>query len=127
MADITNASKSPKPIKTDLELLSIFRKRSAASRAAAEEFAAANRQDLREKETAQVAILDEYASKVEVVGEEEMSGAIENTAMWLKGADKAVDLPSILKLLVGPEGSLAAKPVDRGSLVYLVKTFLKTG
>ncbi|KAI9747758.1 MAG: hypothetical protein M1815_003924 [Lichina confinis] len=84
LADTTNASKTSSPIKTDLNLLALLRKRVVASKAAAQEFASANRDDLKEKEESQVAVLEEYASKIDAVGEEEVREAVEQTVDELK-------------------------------------------
>ena len=124
LAEVTNASKSPKPVKSDVDLLSILRKRAASSRASAAEFAGANRPDLQKKENNEVDVLDEYASEVELVGEQEMIEAITEAISRLQNEGKPANVPSTLKLLVGPEGSLSKKPVDKGSLASLVKSLL---
>ena len=126
MAEITNASKSPKPIRTDIELLSLFRKRAQASKTAAVEFEIANRKELQEKEIAQSAIFDEYALKVDVVREAEMEQAIADAipTMIAKRKSGTSDLNIMLKILLGPRGSLSRKPVDRASLADLIKNKL---
>ena len=121
LAEVTNASKTSNPIQTDVGLLSLLRKRAASSRAAAAEFSAANRPDLQEKENAQVKVLDEYASEVKVMSEEDVKTAIAQVSNQLKDQGTQPTLPSVMKLLVGSEGSLAGKPVDKASLATLVK------
>lgn len=64
LADVTNASKTPAPIKTDRQMIKLLQKRVKASKDAASQFAAAGRQDLTGKEESQVAVLEEYASQV---------------------------------------------------------------
>ena len=124
LAEVTNASKSPKPVKTDLDILAMLRKRTTSSKAALADFAAAKREDLQDKENAQLRVLDEYSSEVAVLGEDEMEAAISEATTRLKSEGKEARLPDILKLLIGPGGSLTGKPVDRGSLAELVKTSL---
>ena len=72
LAEITNASKTPKPVSNDAALYSLLSKHIKASQAAIEEFEAAKRQDLVEKEQGQVDILEGYLGRIEVVGEEEI-------------------------------------------------------
>ena len=126
MAEITNASKSPKPIQADIDLLPLLRKRATVSRTAALEFKSANRQDLADKEVSQCAIFEEYASKIDVLGEKEMEEAIASAMAHRDGQGRTPDLPAILRLLVGPQGTLREKAVDKAGLTDLVKRTLST-
>lgn len=120
LADVTNASKTANPITNDVQLLSVIRKRSSASREASAQFAAAGRKDLVDKEDAQSRILDEYAGEVETVGKEEMENAIRKAVEQMK-AQGPVVLGQVMKALVGEGGSLAGKSVDRKELAAAVK------
>lgn len=120
LADVTNASKTANPITTDVQLLSVIRKRSSASRDASAQFAAAGRKDLVEKEDAQSRILDELAGEVETVGKEEMEKAIREAIEQTK-AQGPVILGQVMKALIGEGGSLAGKSVDRKELAAAVK------
>ena len=62
LAEVTNASKTSSPYTSDVHLMKLLRKRTEASKAAAHEFESAKRDDLRDKELAQVAVLEEYAA-----------------------------------------------------------------
>lgn len=124
LAEITNASKTTSPIKTDLQLLSLLRKRVAASRTAAQEFSAANRTDLKDKEDAQVAVLEGYAGEVDTIGEEEITRVVGEVVGKMRTAEKKVDLGSVLKALVGPGGEFDGKPVEKAEVAKIVKGML---
>ncbi|MCJ1313886.1 hypothetical protein MMC25_007566 [Agyrium rufum] len=124
LAEITNASKTSNPIKTDLQLLSLLRKRAAASRSAAEEFSNANRGDLQEKELAQVSVLESYAKGVDLIGEEEMKDAASSSIERLKADGAQITLGPVLRSLIGPGGVLENKHVDKAQLSAIVKGLL---
>ena len=67
-----NASKTSSPIVTDMQMLALVRKNAAASKQAAAEFVEAGRQDLADKETEQMRVMEEYIGEVKTVGEEEI-------------------------------------------------------
>ena len=72
LAEITNASKTAKPVASDASLYSLLSKQIKASQAAVQEFEAAKRQDLVDKEQEQINILQGYLGQIQVVGEEEI-------------------------------------------------------
>ena len=121
LAETTNAAKTSLPVKTDVQLLGLLRKRAAASKAAAQEFADAKRKDLAEKELSQVAIMDEYASGVETMDEEEITAVIQDLLGKLRTEGRTVNAGTVLKELFLPNGPLAEKPVERGEVARLVK------
>jgi uncharacterized protein YqeY len=118
LADITNQSKTPTPIKDDLNLLSLLRKRIGAAKGAVEEFKKADRTDLVEKEQKQVDILEEYASGVKTVDTEEVRTAVKSIVEKLKGEGGKVVLPEVLK---GAMAALEGKPVQKSEVVRIVK------
>ncbi|KAI4126783.1 MAG: hypothetical protein LQ347_004833 [Umbilicaria vellea] len=124
LAEITNASKTSSPIKTDLQLLSLLRKRAAASRTAAREFSAANRTDLKDKEDAQVAVLEGYAGEVDTIGEEETTRVVGEVIGKMRNDEKKVDLGSVLEALVGPGGEFDGKPVEKAEVAKIVRGML---
>ena len=121
IAETTNLAKTSSPIKTDIQLLSLLRKRAAASKAAASEFSAASREDLSEKELAQVNVLEEYASGVETVGEEEMTGTIQAVIGEMRTAGQAVNPGTVLKALFADGGPFDGKPVEKSTVAKLAK------
>ena len=76
------------------------------------------------KELEQVEILNEYASTVETLSEQEMKTAITSLLAKLKAESRNINMGLVLKSLLGPGGSLEGKPVDKGVLSRLVKEML---
>lgn len=124
LSEATNASKGPSPIKTDMQVLALLRKRILGSKAASEEFAQAKRDDLKEKQDAEIAVMDEYAAQVKTFGEEDLSTAIEQAYQKLKDTAK-VNAGTILKELLGPGGTLDGKPVEKSQVAKMVLDLLK--
>ena len=124
LAETTNAAKTSSPIRTDIQLLSLLRKRAAASKSAASEFSAANRHDLEDKEVAQIAVLEEYAGTIHTVGEEEISSTVTAVLARMKTAGQKLDIGSVLKALVGEDGELHGKPIERAEVARIVKTMM---
>ncbi|KAL5119139.1 hypothetical protein ACEQ8H_002846 [Pleosporales sp. CAS-2024a] len=75
-AEIINASKTTKPIETDGALYSLIQKQIKGIHTAIAEFEAAQRDDLVQKEKAQLDILNQYAAEIPRVEEREMDGLI---------------------------------------------------
>ncbi|SMQ51186.1 unnamed protein product [Zymoseptoria tritici ST99CH_1A5] len=119
LAEVTNSAKSPNPIKSDMQLLSLLRKRAAAAKNAGDEFKAAGREDLVEKEEQQAAVMEEYAGSVETLSEDDIKAAVRGVVDSAEG-DKP-NMGVVLKTLLGPGGSLEGKPVDRAVVARLVK------
>ncbi|KAI5366336.1 Putative aspartyl/glutamyl-tRNA amidotransferase subunit B, yqeY/Aim41 domain-containing protein [Septoria linicola] len=126
IAEVTNSAKGSNPIKTDMQLLSVLRKKTAAAKAAQEEFKAAGRDDLVTKEQQQVEVLDEYADSVEMTGAEEIQNAVQTVVDQAKAAAEnvKVNMGDVLKKVLGPGGSLEGKPVDRAEVARVVKRIL---
>ena len=121
LAEYTNAAKTSSPIKTNIQLLALLRKRTAASRAAAAEFSAANRTDLKDKEEAQIAVLEEYAGGVEIIGEEEITRIVSDAIGKMRTEGQKVDTGTVLKCLLAPGGAFEGKPVEKGEVARVVK------
>ena len=122
---MTNASKTSSPIKTDLQLAAILRRKSTVSKAVAEDYASVKRGDMAARELEEVEILDGYASSVQTLSEEEMEAAITSLIADVRKDGKEINVGSILKALVGPGGSLAGKPVDNAALAKIAKNMLQ--
>ncbi|KAH0552987.1 hypothetical protein GP486_006816 [Trichoglossum hirsutum] len=121
LAEVTNLSKTNSPIKKDIQLLALLRKRAAATKIAADQFKTQHRPDLAEKEELQGEILEGYMGKVEVVGEAEIRRAVERMVEGLKSNRERVDIGVVLKRVLGEGGELGAMPVDRGDVARVVK------
>ncbi|KAF2484966.1 Yqey-like protein-domain-containing protein [Neohortaea acidophila] len=126
IADVTNAAKTSSPIKTDMQILSLLRKRQAAAKQASEEFKAAGRQDLVEKEQGQVGVLEEYAGSVETISADDIREVVIRVVNDSKEQrpDGQANIGEVLKKLLGAGGSLDGKPVDRKEVSRIVKEVL---
>lgn len=126
IAEVANSAKTSNPILTDMQLLSLLRKRTAAAKSAQEEFKAAGREDLVEKEQQQVEVLDEYAGCVETMGAEDISNAVQAVVDQAKAAagNVKLNMGDVLKKVLGAGGSLEGKPVDRAEVARVVKRLL---
>lgn len=120
LSDVTNASKTAKPVTTDMHVLSLLRKRSTAAKDAAKEFQAAQRLDLKEKEDAQAEVFDAYAGTVETVGEQEIERAVKDVWEELKGKGEKTDKGTVLRKLIGPGGIFDGKAVEKATVVQMV-------
>lgn len=121
ISETNNAAKTSSPIQTDIQLLSLIRKRAAAAKEAAQQFAEADRPDLKEKEDAQIAILEEYAGHVKTLSVDEVEAIIAKEISAMKEAGKKMEIGQVLKALFAPGGALDGKPADRKEVAGLVK------
>jgi uncharacterized protein len=126
LAEVTNLSKTNNPIKKDVQLLVLLRKRSAMAKIAADEFKAHQRPDLAEKEELQGRILEGYVGQVDVVGEAEIRSVVERMVGELRRSGGKLDVGVVVKSVLSEGGELNGKPVDRGELARLVKEILGT-
>ncbi|RPA92960.1 GatB/YqeY domain-containing protein [Choiromyces venosus 120613-1] len=122
LSDLNNASKSPKPPTTDLDILALITETKTKSAASIAEFRAAEREDLVEKESGQVAILDTYAGMVEKVSEGEIRSVVEGVIKTAKEAGERVDMGSIMKKVLA---ELAGRPAVKGEVAGVVKEAVK--
>jgi len=87
-AEIINASKTAKPITTDASLYSLVQKQIKMASGAIEEFKAAKREDLVEKEQGQLDVLQQYADEIPKVAESEVDEIVKNIVESQKEGDK---------------------------------------
>lgn len=125
LADITNLAKqsAASAPKTDIQILAVLRKRVADSKRAAHSFAEGGRPDLKDKEDAQIEVLQGYADSIQTVDEDEVRARVGDVITELSMADaesKKISKGVVLKKLLGPGGSLEGKPVDRATVAKLV-------
>lgn len=121
---MTNASKGPSPIKTDIQVLGLLRKRIARSKAASEQFAQAEREDLKAKQDAEIVVMDEYAGHVDTFPEEEIVKAIEQAYDIIKDTGE-VQSGRIMKELFRPGAMLDGQPVEKPQVARMVQEMLK--
>jgi len=124
ISEMDNAAKTAIPITTDSQMLSLLRKRVKSSQAAVVEFEEAKRHDLREKETAQIAVLEDFIQGSGVTSEEAATTAIQQLIGTMRTEDKKLDKGSVMKALLGPGGTLEGQTVDREEIARLVDGML---
>lgn len=120
-----NASKSATPISTNVQLVALLRKQIRSSQEAAAEFSDAGRQDLVEKEEAQIRVLQEYAdgSGIVAVGEAELRSIVETVKAELaaEGITGKAATGEAMKRLLATGGPLDGKDVEKTEVVRIVK------
>ena len=104
-----------------MQVLSILRKKLSASKTASQEFAHAKRDDLKEKQDAEIAVLDEYAGQVEIFSEERISEVLEEVMRSMEGTSAKLNAGLVLKELFKPGGALVDKPVEKAQVAAIVK------
>lgn len=121
ISDVTNSAKTSKPVTTDAQMLNIIRKRVKSSEAAVEEFQSAKRDDLIDREVAQIAVLEAYIGDSDPMGEDDITRAIQDVIGRMRSEGKSVNHGSVMKSMVGPGGTLEDQPVDKQIVAKLVK------
>jgi len=124
--EVASAAKTSSPMTTDMQLLSLLRKRTASAHTASREFQDAGRTDLKDKEDAQIAILDEYAGGVETMSDEDMRVVVSNAIHELKSKSTKVAMGDVLKRLLGSGGDFDGKAVERSEVSRAVKELLSS-
>lgn len=124
LAQTLNASKTNTPIVTDMHMLALIRKNSAAAKTAAEEFKAAKRDDLAQKELAQLKVYDEYTAGVEVVGEKEVRDVVMKTIEDIKASGDKLAAGEVMKKVLAPEAGFDGKNLDKGMVAKVVKELI---
>lgn len=119
--EIANAAKTNTPLKTDMQILGLLRKRTSAAQQASKEFSDAGRADLQEKEDSQIAILNEYAGGVETMGAEEVKDIVAKAIEEMKNAGAKMSAGDVMKRLLAPGGELDGKPVEKAQVARFAK------
>jgi uncharacterized protein YqeY len=125
LSQTLNASKTASPIVSDMQMLALVRKNSAASKQAATEFIDAGRQDLADKEVEQVKIMDEYMGSVETVGEEEIRKVVVDTVEKMKAEAQQpkLQMGEVLKKVFSKE-VLGERNVEKADVARIVKEIM---
>ncbi|KAL2815830.1 hypothetical protein BDW59DRAFT_153655 [Aspergillus cavernicola] len=121
ISETNNSLKTSSPIQTDLQLLALIRKRTAASKDSAQQFLDADRPDLKEKEDKAIAILEEYGSEVKTMPLDELKPIVSEEVAKLKEAGKKIEIGTVLKSLFAPGGALDGKPAERSEVARIAK------
>ena len=102
-------------------MLAMLRKRAQSSRVAASEFTANKREDLAEKQEAEIKVLDEYAGQVDSMSGEDVARVVDHAVRSVEASGAKTNLGLILKELLKPGGSLQGKPVEKSMVAEMVK------
>ncbi|KAI1005759.1 hypothetical protein K3495_g2457 [Podosphaera aphanis] len=120
----TNASKTEKPIKTDMHMLELLHKSIKEGDKAMKQFKANGRQDLVDNEQMQIKILKEYSAMVKQMSEEELRDTVEGVIDLISKKGQPPKMGPVLKIVFSPK-YLADKPVRKEDIVAQVKKSLK--
>ncbi len=101
--------------------MSILRKRAKAAENAAAEFKAAKREDLIEKETSQLDVLEEYIDGVETVGEVEIKKVVAEVIGKRRAEGLSVTKGNVLKALQDPDGAFGGRNVEMRIVAQIVE------
>ncbi|OJJ80797.1 uncharacterized protein ASPGLDRAFT_112688, partial [Aspergillus glaucus CBS 516.65] len=121
ISEVNNSVKTPSPIQTDLQLLSLIRKRVSGAQQAAKQFEEAGRADLKEGEDLAVSILEQYAGHVKTMGVDEIKSIVSQELNKLREAGGKADIGSLLKALFAPGGALDGKPAERSEVAKIAR------
>ncbi|KAI5858619.1 Yqey-like protein-domain-containing protein [Tricharina praecox] len=121
LADITNAQKTATPPNDDLAILQIINKTRQKSAVSIDEARSVGREDLVEKEQAQLSVLDEYAKLVDTVDKEEVVSVVETVLAKLKSEGAKTAMGDVIKAVAK---ELEGRPVVRSLVAEAVKEAL---
>lgn len=124
ISDTTNANKTSNPATTDSHILQIIRKRAKSSEDASKEASNANRSDLVDKEEQQIAILNAYVKNSNMMSEDDLRAAIQQSIGQLRTNGSKTDKGSVMKALLSPGGSLDGQLVDKKEVTKIVDGML---
>lgn len=101
----------------------MLKKRKNSSEAAQKEARDVKREDIAEKQQAEIDIIDEYAGSVQMMAEEDIKSAITGVVDQMKSvADTKAG--QILKEIFKTGGVLDGKPVERSQVAKIVNDLL---
>lgn len=107
------AAKQDKEIKTDAQVVTLLKKTAAGINQAIEEAKKANRQDLVDKEEAQIKVVDEYVAKadVDILSEEEIKTTLQGLLAELRASGQ--DEKAVINTLRNETRKLSWAPEDK--------------
>ena len=73
---------------------------------------------------AQITVLEEYASEVKTVGEDDIKDAVSRMIGEMRTDGQQVNIGTVSKALLGPGGELESKPVEKAELAKAIKGML---
>lgn len=111
-----------KPVTTDAQIFAMLRSRAKLSKSAAADFSAAKRDDLKEKEEAQIAVLQEYIESVKMITEDDILTLATATVKRLELEGKGIYMGSVIKSVLE---ALDGKPVEMASVSRIVREVVR--
>ena len=105
-------------------MLKIIQKKIKSSREVIVQFEEAKRADLKEKESAQVKVLEEYMKDSGIMSDEDLTIAIQQSIGTMRTEGTKTDKGSVMKHLVGPGGALENQLVDKKEVARIVDGML---
>ncbi len=126
VSEINQAASGSTPVRTDMQVLALLKKRKSSSLAAAEEAGKAGRADLKEKQEKEIEILDDYAGSVQLLNTEELRDIVTQTVHGMGDEKSGLKPGAVMKELLKPGGPLDGKPLDRKALSEVVQQALST-
>ncbi|KIW48764.1 uncharacterized protein PV06_01330 [Exophiala oligosperma] len=128
ISEINQAASSSTPIKTDMQILALLRKRRSSSETAKKEAIDANRPEFLEKLDSEIAVVDELMGTVSMMDVGEMRSIVRATVESLRGGQKGgggeggeLKPGPVMKELLRPGGPLEGKPLDNKVLSEVVR------
>jgi len=118
LSEITNASKTSKPVSTPAQLHSLLLRQIKSSRASIAEFKSAKREDLVGKESAQVEILEEIKAGIPTVENAELDMIVQEVVGSLMEGEETLGFGSVMKKC---QEVLKGRPHDSHYLVQKIK------
>lgn len=121
VAAATNESKTDVPVDSDSRVLVLLKKQARSSRASIKEFDGAKRADLKAKEEAQLAILNEYIDSIPTVSDEEVDRAVTQILSNLKANGNRVHYGHVMRGLAGRNGVYFKEPLNMERVHEIVR------
>lgn len=124
ISDYNNASKTSSPITNDMQILTLLRKRKASSEDAEKEAIDLKREDIAEKQRAEISIMDEYAGSIQMMPIDEIKTTVQSVIDQLRNTGADTKSGQVLKEIFKPSGLLDGKPVEKSQVAKLVNDIL---
>lgn len=107
-----------------MQILALLRKRKASSEEAEKEALGMKREDIAAKQRAEIDVMDEYSSSVQMMAEDEVKSAVQGVIDQLKNAGADTKAGQVLKEIFKTGGVFDGKSVERSQVAKLVSSLL---
>ncbi|EXJ58015.1 hypothetical protein A1O7_05438 [Cladophialophora yegresii CBS 114405] len=126
ISEINQAASSSAPVKTDMQVLALLRKRKAASENAKKEAEAANRADLAEKQDKEIEVIEQLVGSVKMVEPQDLRDIVRSKIEALSSHGGELKQGAVMKELLKQGGELDGKLYEGKVLAEIVKEELAT-